>query len=129
MRELLARFGSPLYVYQLDRIDAALADLSAALPRPSTLYYSVKANPHPELIRVLYAAGCRIEVSSEGEVRAATAAGVAAGACLYTGPAKTVSEIAFALRCGTTLFSIESVVDLSRVSRAAVEVGLPARCL
>jgi diaminopimelate decarboxylase len=126
---LLERYGSPLYVYQLDRVDAALSDLRAALPAPSTVYYSVKANPHPELIRALHAAGCRVEVSSAGEVTTTVAAGVPAAECLYTGPAKTEAEIELALRHGVRSFSVESTVDLGRVSRAAVAAGVTARCL
>lgn len=126
---LLERYGSPLYVYQLDRVDAALADLRAALPSPSTVYYSVKANPHPELIRALHGAGCRVEVSSSGEVTTTVAAGVPAADCLYTGPAKTEAEIELALRHGVRSFSVESTVDLGRVSRAAVAAGVTARCL
>ncbi|HEY3609021.1 MAG TPA: type III PLP-dependent enzyme, partial [Pseudonocardiaceae bacterium] len=129
MRELVGRFGSPLYVYQLERTDGAHADLIAALPQPSTLYYSVKANPHPELIRALAQAGCPVEVSSEGEVRAATAAGAVSGDSLYTGPAKTEHEIAAALRGGVGLFSAESSADLRRISRAAMAAGVRARCL
>jgi diaminopimelate decarboxylase len=126
---LLERYGSPLYVYQLDRVDAALADLRAALPSPSTVYYSVKANPHPELVRALHTAGCRIEVSSAGEVTTTVAAGVPAAHCLYTGPAKTAAEIELALRHGVRSFSVESTVDLERVSQGAVAAGVIARCL
>ncbi|HEX4706091.1 MAG TPA: type III PLP-dependent enzyme [Pseudonocardiaceae bacterium] len=131
MRDLVARFGSPLYVYQLDRIADAHADLCSALPQPSTLYYSVKANPHPDLVRALGRAGCPVEISSAGEVRAATAAGAGAalGDSLYTGPAKTEHEIAVALRGGVRLFSAESMTDLLRISRAAQQVGVRARCL
>lgn len=125
---LLAEFGSPLYVYRLERIERALWDLRAALPA-SRLYYSLKANPHPDLVRALYERGCHLEVSSPGELDAAVAAGAALDACLYTGPAKTEPEIALALRGGVRLFSAESAADLARVSRAAVATGLPARCL
>lgn len=126
---LLERYGSPLYIYQLDRVDAALADLRAALPSPSTVYYSVKANPHPELIRAMHTAGCRVEVSSAGEVTTTVAAGVPAADCLYTGPAKTAAEIELALRHGVRSFSVESTVDLGRVSRVAATAGVTARCL
>jgi diaminopimelate decarboxylase len=126
---LLDRFGSPMYVYQLERAERALADLRAALPQPARLYYSVKANPHPDLIRALHSAGCSVEVSSQGELAAVAAAGAPPTACLYTGPAKTGAELEAALRGGVPLFSVESATDLARVSHAAVAVGVPTRCL
>jgi diaminopimelate decarboxylase len=129
MRELADRFGTPLYVYRLDRVAAALADLRSALPAAATLYYSVKANPHPDVIAALSAAGCPLEISSDGELLAVRTAGAAPGRCLYTGPAKTEREIAAAIRSGVRLFSAESRADLGRLSRAATAVGERVRCL
>ena len=44
-RELADRFGTPLYVYDLDVIDRQVAALRAALPEQADLAYAVKANP------------------------------------------------------------------------------------
>lgn len=129
VEELLSRFGSPLYVYRLDEVDEALHDLRAALPTPSKLYYSVKANPHPDVIRRLAAAGCRAEISSSGELAAAHAGGVVGTECLYTGPGKTTVELAAAIAAGVTLFSCESLTDLRRVGAAATAAGVEVDCL
>lgn len=53
--ELAKRFGTPSYVYDLDRIAAARRDLFAALPEEVELFYAAKANPHPELLREMRA--------------------------------------------------------------------------
>jgi diaminopimelate decarboxylase len=127
--ELLRHFGSPLYVYQLDEVDAAAAELRRALPEPSTLYYSLKANPHPTVARALRLLGCRAEISSTGELATALEAGFAASGCLYTGPAKNPAEIAVALSAGTRQFSVESARDYARVAAAAAEQGVVADCL
>jgi len=47
--ELAKRFGTPAYIYDLDRIAMAKRDLFAALPDEVDLFYAVKANPHPEV--------------------------------------------------------------------------------
>ena len=52
--------------------------LTAALPG-TAVHYAVKANPHPALLAVLAAAGCRFDVASPAEVRAALRAGAAPG--------------------------------------------------
>ena len=49
-------------------------DLAAALPG-TAVHYAVKANPHPQLLRELAAVGCRFDVASPAEVRAALDAG------------------------------------------------------
>jgi diaminopimelate decarboxylase len=51
--ELAVRYGTPLYVYDLDRALAARQALRAALPEEFELFYSFKANPHPDLARAL----------------------------------------------------------------------------
>lgn len=126
---LAARYGTPLYLYELDDVDAAADDLRRALPAPSTLYYSLKANPHPVLARALRGSGAHAEISSSGELASALAAGYAGADCLYTGPGKSAGEIAAALAAGVRLFSVESACDYRRVSEVAAAHDATAECL
>jgi diaminopimelate decarboxylase len=122
---LAGRFGTPCYVYDLADVRRAHAELLAALPAPSRLLYSVKANPHPAVIAELAALGCWAEVSSAGEIDAAAQAGVAADRMLLTGPGKSAADIGAALTAGVRLFSVDSPTDLARVGAA----GTPIDCL
>ncbi|MGA6174056.1 phosphopantetheine-binding protein [Streptomyces sp. NPDC012600] len=126
---LLATYGSPLYVYDLDRVRAALADLRAALPQGAHVLYSLKANPHIDLVRELLAGGCRAELSSTGELNTALAAGADPATCFYTGPGKTAEELRTAITAGVRTFSTESLVDLRRVARVARESGREVECV
>lgn len=129
--ELVARYGSPLYVYDLDRVTAARDDLQAALPEQFTLFYSLKANPHPGLVRALGEGErpCRAEVCSTGELASALEAGHTAGRILYSGPGKTAEEISVALTAGVRTFSVESLGDLRRLGAQAVLHGTTADAL
>ncbi|ONI83205.1 decarboxylase [Actinosynnema sp. ALI-1.44] len=131
--DLARRYGTPLYVYDLDRALAARRDLRASLPEGVTLYYSFKANPHPDIARALGSGpaheACRAELTSTGELRSALAAGFRPEECLYGGPGKTSGEIEVALAAGVRRFSVESHEDLRRVGAAAVQRGLRAECL
>ncbi|MFF4017285.1 type III PLP-dependent enzyme [Streptomyces sp. NPDC001843] len=130
-RALVAEYGSPLYVYDLDRVARARADLRAALPDGITLYYSLKANPHPGLVRALREGpgGCRAEVCSTGELASALEAGHPAESVLYSGPGKTAGELAVALAEGVRTFSVESAGDLSRLGEQAERHGVTAQVL
>lgn len=131
-RDLAERFGTPLYVYDLDRVVASLLDLRKALPAGTTIFYSLKANPHPEIARALRevpGGRCGAELSSTGELAAALEAGFKAEECLYTGPGKTTGEIAAAIARGVRTFSIESGSDLRRVGAVATEAGVSVDCL
>jgi diaminopimelate decarboxylase len=129
--DLVARFGTPLYVYDLDEITAARRELFGALPEEFELFYALKANPHPELVRTLRDGGwgCRPEISSTGELSAALTAGFAGEDCLYTGPGKTATELREAVGRGVRLFSTDSVTDVRHVGAAAREHGVVADCL
>lgn len=133
--ELAARFGTPLYVYDLDEVDAARRELFDALPAELELFYALKANPHPDLVGTLRRGArldgrrCRAEISSTGELAAALAAGFGGEDCLYTGPGKTEGELAQAIRHGVRMFSTDSVTDVHRVAAAARRHGAVADCL
>ena len=130
---LAERFGTPLYVYDLQRAVRSYQDLRAALPEQLRIFYSLKANPHPEIAAALRdpggGAGCRAEISSAGELAAALEAGFDPGECLYTGPGKTEAELRTAILAGVRLFSAESQTDLERTGRVAVRSGVVADCL
>lgn len=129
---LAERFGTPLYVYDLDEIEAARQQLTDALPEEFTLFYALKANPHPGLVRALREGEgrhCRPEISSTGELESALAAGFRGEDCLYTGPGKTAGELDEAIRLGVRVFSTDSVSDVRHVADAALANGVTADCL
>lgn len=130
--ELAATYGTPLYVYDLDRVAAARRDLFDALPEEFGVFYAFKANPHPEIARTLREDGsraCRAEISSTGELAAALAAGYSGAEIFYTGPGKTAAELATAMGHGVRMFSVESLSDLRRIGSVATGHGVVVDCL
>jgi bifunctional diaminopimelate decarboxylase / aspartate kinase len=67
--ELLDALGSrdAAFVYDLDIVREAAGTLRR-LSSVARVHYSMKANPHPRLLRVLHAAGIEFECVSRGEV-------------------------------------------------------------
>jgi len=120
-QQLVERFGSPLYTYDLATMGAAHADLVGQLPASSRLLYSVKANPHPELIRHLHRLGCGVEVSSTGELDAALVAGVSIGDIVHNGPAKSRTDLEHAVNAGVRLFSVDSAAQLRALGHVAAQ--------
>ncbi|HJQ01789.1 MAG TPA: type III PLP-dependent enzyme [Jatrophihabitans sp.] len=126
---VLAHVEPPAYVYDLEQVRRAYRQLRQALPEPSRILYSVKANPHPRLIRTLTEIGAGAEVSSVGELANARAAGVPAGDLLYTGPGKQDVEIAEALRSGVRWFSADSPAALGQIDRLSRRAEAITHCL
>ena len=126
---LAEAFGTPLYRYDLRELDVAHERLTRALPGPHTLYYSLKANPHPRIAERLHRLGCRAEVTSESELETALAAGCPPAHCMVGGPGKTPALLDHVLAHGVRDFSAESHGDLHRIGAAAGRAGTTARCL
>ncbi len=127
--QIATQVGTPVYAYDLAAVRIAHADLREALPAEATLYYSLKANPHPRLVSELAGLGCRAEVCSLGEIEGALDAGVHPADILLTGPGKTAETIEHALEAGVRRFSVDSPHDLAQVGALARRLGVQAECL
>jgi diaminopimelate decarboxylase len=127
--DVLTEIDPPAYVYDLDEVGKCYAALREALPRIARLYYSLKANPHPAIIRRLGELGCSAEVCSSGELATALDAGLPACKILYTGPGKSHRELTDALKSGVTWFSADSPRALDQVSEAAASQDERVSCL
>lgn len=115
---------TPAYVYDLAEARRAYRSLTGALPQPSTLYYSLKANPHPALVAALHEAGAHAEVCSPGELTHALDAGVLPRDVLYTGPGKRPADLWAALKQGVGAFSVDSPQGLADLDAAASALDL-----
>src|SRR3569832_2083146 len=128
-RELIERYGSPLYVYDLDEAERQAKALFDLLPQSAQVLYSVKANPIPEVCAALRTAGCRVEIASPLELRVVLEAGFLPDQILCSGPGKTASLVREMLLAGVSHFSCDSWYDLERLSGVAAEIKKPANAL
>lgn len=123
-QSLLRQYGSPLYAYDLDAVDARAAELRATLPTGATVFYSLKANPLPALVRAVREQGCGTEISSLGELGVITELGLDRAKTLYGGPGKSEGEMVAAIAAGVRQFSCESWVDVRRLDGVARTAGV-----
>lgn len=126
---VLAGVETPAYVYDLSEVDANVDRLRAALPESAGLYYSLKANPHPEILALLLRRGIAAEVCSPGELTAAVDAGFPVAEILYTGPGKRDQDVMSALRLGVREFCVDSPTGLAQLDRLAAGAGATVRTL
>lgn len=119
--ELAEEFGTPLYVYDADRLTEAVTGLRAALHPGLEVFYSLKANPNVSVYATLRAGGARAEVSSLVELRTALAAGTPPEDVVFLGPGKSRRELAACLDAGVYAVVVESFDELARIERLAAE--------
>jgi diaminopimelate decarboxylase/aspartate kinase len=114
--ELLAQAarGTPRYVNDADTVRARARALAAVAP-VDLRYFAIKANPHPQLLRLLVAEGFGLECVSAGELQHVFAAvpGLDAARVLFTPSFAPVTEYATAFELGATV-TLDNVEALQR---------------
>ena len=125
--DLVAEFGSPLYVYDAGVIEATYRRFEAAFAGVDHLLaYSVKANSNLEILRRLKALGAGADIVSRGELRRCLAAGFSANDLVFAGVGKTEEEMEVALEAGILAFNVESAEELRVLVQVAERMGRPA---
>ncbi len=82
---LCEKYGTPLYLYDADAAVARFKELESAFPWPKTkIYYAMKANYNPHLLRALKRAGARIDTVSVAEALLALQLGFKPRDIIYT---------------------------------------------
>ncbi|HEX2763758.1 MAG TPA: pyridoxal-dependent decarboxylase, exosortase A system-associated [Allosphingosinicella sp.] len=103
---------TPLFVYDLSRIDGQVRRFRAACAGPS-LHYAVKANTYPPLLKHISKQVDGLDVASAGEMRAALASGTDPAEISFAGPGKRDDELTQAIDAGVTL-NLESEAEAER---------------
>lgn len=127
VRELAARFGTPLYVYSGAAIAERVAELRAAFGPTAQICYAVKANPNLTLLARLHALGAGFDLVSGGELLRLQAARLPTTAAVFAGVAKQPWEIAAAVAADILFFNVESPHELPLLAEAAAAAGRRVR--
>ncbi len=122
--ELVARFGTPLFVYDEAHLRARCREAVAAFG-PQRAVYATKAFLCRAIARLAYEEGMLLDVASGGELHVALAAGVPADACVMHGNNKSRDELRDAIVAGVRRIVVDSFDELDRLDALHAE-GLPA---
>lgn len=109
---------TPALVVDLEAVESAYNGLAAAMD-PARIYYAVKANPAPEVVRVLAGHGACFDVASRGEIDLCLAQGIAADRLSYGNPLKKAADIAYAHEMGVESFAFDSEAELEKLAEHA----------
>jgi ornithine decarboxylase len=126
IQHLVARYGSPLFLIDANRVRAQYERLAAALPGVD-LHYAVKSLPHASIIATLRRAGAYFDLATNGEVDLVRRLGVTAERCIHTHPIKRDGDIRTALSFGVTRFVIDNPDELHKFVKYRNRVSLLIR--
>ncbi len=121
-------FGTPLYVYSAQAMQAAARSYQAALAgRPHLLCYAMKANSNLAVLQTFAQLGLGFDIVSGGELQRVLAAGGDPARVVFSGVGKTPAEMKAALHHGVRCFNVESQAELQVLSEVAQHEGRTAK--
>ncbi|MGD0147366.1 MAG: type III PLP-dependent enzyme [Xanthobacteraceae bacterium] len=108
----------PCLVVDLDVVRDNYGAFAKALP-DSRVFYAVKANPAPELLKLLAGLGSCFDTASVAEIEMVLAAGAAAERISFGNTIKKERDIARAYALGVRLFAVDCKAEVEKIGRAA----------
>lgn len=112
------RLPTPVLVMDVELVLAHYRALQRALPE-AVIYYAVKANPLPQIVRALAAEGSCFDVASAAEVEDCLGLGIPPRRLSFGHTVKKASAIGEARDAGIDLFSCDSIGELRKIARHA----------
>ena len=123
VRDVAARFGTPVFIYDEDHVRARCHEAVAAFGSDSVIYAS-KAFLCTAMARLVHDEGLLIDVATGGELFVALNAGVPADRCVLHGNNKSTEELRLAMDAGVRHIVVDSFDELARIE-SLVAAGLP----
>jgi ornithine decarboxylase len=110
--------ATPFLVLSVAQVRERIETLRTHLPGVE-LYYAMKSNPDPDLLRLVNGLVDGIDVASYGEVTAAAAVGVGPDRFIHSNPIKKASDIATCVAHGVRWFTYDNVDELPKLQANA----------
>jgi ornithine decarboxylase len=79
------------------------------------MYYALKSNPHPHLLKSLQEAGAFFDVCTAGEIEIAKTCGIEGKDTIHTHPIKSPYELKFAIDYGCPLFVVDNECEVEKL--------------
>ena len=127
--ELAEIFGTPCYVYSKSSLVNEFLEYKEAFKSypKTTICYSVKASSNLSILKIFNDMGSGFDIVSEGELERIKKIGADPKKVVFSGVAKSDSEIKKALDFGICFFNVESFDELKAINRVSSSCGVNAK--
>ena len=131
--DLAARYGTPLYLMDEDRLRHNMRVYTEAFRRcfaPGSLpLYASKANAFRQIYRIAKDEGMGVDVVSAGEIHTAHSAGFDMALAYFHSNNKTDADIRYAMDCGVGCFVVDGEEELRAIDAEAARRGIKQKLL
>ena len=122
--DIISEHGTPAYIYSRATLERHWHAFDNAFgSHPHLICFAVKSNSNIALLNVMAKLGSGFDIVSQGELERVLAAGGEASKVVFSGVAKSHSEIERALDVGIRCFNVESIPELHRINEVAGKMG------
>ena len=122
--DIISEHGTPAYIYSRATLERHWHAFDNAFgSHPHLICFAVKSNSNIALLNVMAKLGSGFDIVSQGELERVIAAGGEASKVVFSGVAKSHSEIERALEVGIRCFNVESIPELHRINEVAGKMG------
>ncbi len=111
--DLVAEFGTPLFIYDESHLRARCREAVAAFP--DGVAYATKAFLCGAMARLAHEEGMWLDVATGGEIHVSLASGVPAERLVFHGNNKSPNELRQALEAGVGRIVVDSLDELDRI--------------
>ncbi|WP_421825371.1 diaminopimelate decarboxylase [Lacticaseibacillus hulanensis] len=125
--DLAAKYGTPLYVYDVSRIRGAIQAYNEAFQARNvdyTISYAAKAFASVAMFQVVAEEHAHLDVVSGGEIATAVKAGFDMRNVSFNGNNKSDAELAYALEVGLGTIIVDNDYELTRLAKMAAAKGI-----
>ena len=126
LSNLAIKHNTPLYVYSTSIICERLQAYLQAFNHQAEVYFSIKSNSNHQILQLIQKQAIGVDVVSIGEIKKAFLAGFKPSDVIFSGVAKTVEELEFAIENNIKQINVESPQELDRVGQIAQRLQKPA---
>ena len=116
LREIVRRYGTPTYAFDVRRLRSQVEKLRTHLPAAIEILYSLKANASLGICDVLRDCGIGADVASAGELATAVEAGFPSQRIFVAGPFKLPETLAQLRDLPTAAISVDSPSELQMLA-------------
>ncbi len=121
--EFIKNTKKPFFLYDGEILEKKYKLIKDNFPEEIDVFFSMKANPNINFIKIFKNIGAGLEIASVGELTACLKMGVNPKKIVFAGPAKSIEGLTLAVENSIYSINIESIQELKRVDKIAEKLN------
>lgn len=126
INKVIKKYSSPVLVISKEALKKQYLTFKKHLPEID-IFYAIKANPNPEIIKTFTRLGCNFDVASATEIRWALKAGAKPHHIIFANTIKSEQDLKFARSKKIFMMTFDNEAELYKIKQFCPEAQLVLR--